>query len=460
MEDEPASGRRSKRRCVASKAAIPSAVHYVGYVEDDETPEMIMRKFEELSKVMDAAAAPQAAPDMGTAERAAPEQEGQVDATVTAAINADGGLTETQLLEIFKQTSVFNVRSAMAGNDCLMGFADQYDEDRAWSDEEFSDGEGLWDDVRGFWSDEDDEELGEGRGARRRRGERMPRGPSGAKIRHSIVTQYNATSQAYIRRKIRVVDRGEILQIKVPFPLPLAWGRTVIPFAPKGVKPPPPHAAEADAQEADPSKEASPAGRLLQVDSLAGPKLTSLLKQDFQAVMINPGWDITGDAESDDESAPRQALAALPLPKLCSRGFVFVWAEKHRLALVTRQMYKWGFSYVENLTWVLMHVNNTIMTLKAPYVHQSHITLMIYRKEGDGKDIELRHQRKPDVAFDCMRSSPGQPWAVPEEAYVAIETMLPTGKGQFLELWGAADAMAVRPGWTHIAQPPQKAEVH
>ena len=50
---EEASGRRPKRRCVASKTAVPSAVHYVGYVEDDETPEMIMRKFEELNKVRD-----------------------------------------------------------------------------------------------------------------------------------------------------------------------------------------------------------------------------------------------------------------------------------------------------------------------------------------------------------------------------------------------------------------------
>ena len=48
---EEGSGRRPKRRCVSTKAAVPSAVHYVGYVEDDETPEMIMRKFEELSKV-------------------------------------------------------------------------------------------------------------------------------------------------------------------------------------------------------------------------------------------------------------------------------------------------------------------------------------------------------------------------------------------------------------------------
>lgn len=30
---------------------MPSAIHYIGYVEEDETPEMIMKKFEELEKV-------------------------------------------------------------------------------------------------------------------------------------------------------------------------------------------------------------------------------------------------------------------------------------------------------------------------------------------------------------------------------------------------------------------------
>ena len=31
------------------------------------------------------------------------------------------GLTEEQLMEVFKQTSIFNVRSAMAGNEALLG---------------------------------------------------------------------------------------------------------------------------------------------------------------------------------------------------------------------------------------------------------------------------------------------------------------------------------------------------
>jgi len=42
---------RPKRRRAASKNTVPSAVHYLGYVEEDETPEAIMKKFEELEKV-------------------------------------------------------------------------------------------------------------------------------------------------------------------------------------------------------------------------------------------------------------------------------------------------------------------------------------------------------------------------------------------------------------------------
>jgi len=40
--------------------------------------------------------------------------------------------------------------------------------------------------------------------------------------------------QALIRRKVKAVDRGALLHIKVPLPLPLAWGRTVAPYAPPG----------------------------------------------------------------------------------------------------------------------------------------------------------------------------------------------------------------------------------
>ena len=45
------SGRRPKRSCARQTFAGPSEALYVGYVEDNETPEMIMKKFEALDKV-------------------------------------------------------------------------------------------------------------------------------------------------------------------------------------------------------------------------------------------------------------------------------------------------------------------------------------------------------------------------------------------------------------------------
>lgn len=38
--------------------------------------------------------------------------------------------------------------------------------------------------------------------------------------------------QAFIRRKVRLVDKDAIARILVPGPLPLSWGRTVRPYSP------------------------------------------------------------------------------------------------------------------------------------------------------------------------------------------------------------------------------------
>ena len=51
MASNEGSGRRPKRSCARQTFAGPSEAMYVGYVEDNETPEMIMKKFEALDKV-------------------------------------------------------------------------------------------------------------------------------------------------------------------------------------------------------------------------------------------------------------------------------------------------------------------------------------------------------------------------------------------------------------------------
>lgn len=44
----------------------------------------------------------------------------------------------------------------------------------------------------------------------------------------------------------------------------------------------------------------------------------------------------------------------------------------------------------------------------------------------------------------------GREWDVPAEVFKSIETLLPTGKGAFLELWAPREAG--RAGWTHIVE--------
>lgn len=51
-------------------------------------------------------------------------------------------------------------------------------------------------------------------------------------------------------------------------------------------------------------------------------------------------------------------------------------------AAVVKLMSRWGYSYVENLTWVLLHPNHSILRLPYPCIQRSHITLYIFRKDG------------------------------------------------------------------------------
>lgn len=137
-------------------------------------------------------------------------------ADAEAAPAAPAGLTEEQLLEVFKQTSMFNVRTALQNNEVLLedGEGGGYTDDDLSSD----DGEAMtgtrpcmyfafdYAQARkpaGFWSDEDGAAYAQHwRDVRRRdKGRRGGQRPATQRTRH--VMHYNAASQAFIRRKAR-----------------------------------------------------------------------------------------------------------------------------------------------------------------------------------------------------------------------------------------------------------------
>ncbi|KFM24789.1 hypothetical protein F751_3801 [Auxenochlorella protothecoides] len=293
MEEDVADA-RSKRRCTRrgnQASGQPSAVHYVGYVEDDETPEMIMAKFEALDRIQASSHSPGEEGKAGNVNT--------VGLEILAAVeerSRDGCLTDAQLLEVFKQTSIFNVKTALADNEALLSIDDllcQY-ADRYGSDEEVSDDED-W--IQTFWS---------------------------------------------------------------------ATGSSV------------------DGQEKR--------GPLVSYDS---------------------------------------------------------WL-KCKAAAATYEMVSWGFMYIENLTWVYLSPNHTVSREESPFFASSHLTLYMFRWADRGREMELRHQRNPDVLFDCCLPIAGSPChAVPQAVYDTIETLLPGAKDRFLELWAAQGS--ARPGWTQAA---------
>lgn len=74
------------------------------------------------------------------------------DLSLDSDIAVDVGLTDAQLMEVFKQTSIFNVKSALANNENLVhAEAEEEQQYDFLSDSDLSDTD-EWDYLRGFWS--------------------------------------------------------------------------------------------------------------------------------------------------------------------------------------------------------------------------------------------------------------------------------------------------------------------
>lgn len=161
-QEQNADGRRSKRRTKSRycSTTVPSAVHYVGYVEDDETPEMIMSKFQELENIQ----------SKSSAVVLEEEEEGQ-EKRLDKERQEPAQLTDEQLLEVFKQTSMFNVKTALQDNAMLAGIDEIMGIGQAGYDDMVSDDEDM---LRSFWSDDDDDDWGGTSNKKRRRFQQLP----------------------------------------------------------------------------------------------------------------------------------------------------------------------------------------------------------------------------------------------------------------------------------------------
>ena len=339
MAEGEAIGRRP-RRAAAKNSAVgggnqPSAMHYVGYVEEDETPEQIMAKFEQLEKIQrEVAEAKKAAQDDAAGgedgEDASPGAEPTTNPEDEDLEEFDQALLE----KVFARTSKFSLKRALA-DDLYGDDEDQFfDED----DDEVVDVENIF----GGW----------GKKKRRLKGApREPRAPRAPKPQKShMITAYNSDNQMLMRKKKIVDPRAPNVLKLPPHPIPVSWGRVIAPFVPE--------------EEVVAAKEALPDCTQLTLPIL-DTDLTAL-GTDFLAVHCNPPWFAPLNPDAGDATV--EHVARIPFQKLAPYGFVFMWVEKENLSAVCDVMLKKAFVYVENLTWVQQRPNNTIANKATPAV--------------------------------------------------------------------------------------------
>ncbi|KAJ1969922.1 hypothetical protein H4R35_006014, partial [Dimargaris xerosporica] len=430
------------RRRQKPKAKVSTA-HYVGYVEDDESVEAIMKKFEELERIQSQfahktpdslAETTTTAPEANSSQAAEPTAtDDAMDVTSAAAGMSEGTmamlspsgttivmglaqgdaapppLTQEQLEEVFKQTSSFTLKSAnMSIEDC---------EDPEWWRVEMADGA-----TNEFYEEDDyiaiddsfwDEEFGTVPKKRGRRvaapREREPRRPRHDK--ESIIQRYRVMqvklqdkhgNHFFIRKRVSTVDPSLPTYVRIPAaPIPRSWVFQI--------------------QERIDQIVTSPSTRQIDASVLQMDLLS--LGQAFQAVYMDPPLLLPGEAPSPHKVTLEQ-LARLPIGDLTPNGFLFIWVEKELLPDIIRIAMAWKFKYVENFCWIKKRVNNQIACLPSAYFRKSKLTLLIFRKEGE---IDIRHQRSPDSLFDFIK--PNEPGTLterkPQFVYQLIETLLP-----------------------------------
>ena len=87
--------------------------------------------------------------------------------------------------------------------------------------------------------------------------------------------------QALIRKKVRAIDKDALVQIKIPNPLPLSWGRTVQPYTPQA-------ATASSLSEDHRYTEATPCSRAIEEENLLATDWSKLRKDFLVTKHIHP----------------------------------------------------------------------------------------------------------------------------------------------------------------------------
>ncbi|KAF9156719.1 hypothetical protein BG015_002078 [Linnemannia schmuckeri] len=153
----------------------------------------------------------------------------------------------------------------------------------------------------------------------------------------------------------------------------------------------------------------------------------------FDVILMDPPWQLATHAPTRGvaiayQQLPDICIEELPVPKLSSNGFIFIWVINNKYAKAFDLMRKWGYSYVDDITWVKQTVNRRMAKGHGYYLQHAKETCLVGKKGEDPPNC--RHSIGSDVIFSERRGQSQKP----EELYEMIEELVPNGR--YLEIFG------------------------
>ncbi|KAL6043029.1 N6-adenosine-methyltransferase, variant 2 [Balamuthia mandrillaris] len=178
----------------------------------------------------------------------------------------------------------------------------------------------------------------------------------------------------------------------------------------------------------------------------------------FDVVLIDPPWRIRGNQLLSNEKTmfnnskfalsygtlSNDEIIDIDIGVLSDRGFLFLWVINSQMQFGFECMQRWGYTYVDRITWVKKTPNNNIAISQGYYLlHSSEICLIgVKCKENGGKNLDFIPKVSNDVIFAEIREKSRKP----DQLYHVIERMAPGCRK--IEIF--ARNHNLRPGWLSL----------
>ena len=183
-------------------------------------------------------------------------------------------------------------------------------------------------------------------------------------------------------------------------------------------------------------------------------------KRLFDIIMMDPPWQLASSNPTRGvalgySQLSDQKIRDLPVIKLQTDGFLFIWVINAKYRLGLQLMHDWGYKLINTVAWVKQTVNRRIANGHGYYLQHAKESCLVGVK-GDINIINNLRQLSPQalhgnkydrgVCSDVIYSERRGQSQKPQEIYEIAERLIPNGN--YLEIFGRRNNL--RNGWITI----------